>query len=59
MQWTQHGDETDVLHAIPHSRAATTLFQDARFGIAVTLQDILDDLLPFVRRHTPAIEGAN
>ncbi len=54
-----HGDETDVLHPIPHSRAATTLFHDARFGIAVTLQDILDDLLPFVRRHTPAIEGAN
>ncbi|MGI9612414.1 MAG: alpha/beta fold hydrolase [Acidimicrobiales bacterium] len=48
-----HGDETDELHPIPNSRAATTLFKNSSFEIAPTLEPILESLLPFVRGHTP------
>ena len=49
-----HGQEVDYLHPIAHSRAATTLIQNSRLEFAPYLQDILDQLLPFVREHTPA-----
>lgn len=48
-----HGDETDALHPIPHSRAATTLLQNSSLVIADTHQAVADNLLPFVRQHTP------
>lgn len=50
-----HGDETDELHPIPNSRAATTLIQNSTFEIAPTLDPILELLLPFVQEHTPAV----
>ena len=53
-----HGDETDELHPIPNSRAATTLLRNSTFEIASSLQPLLDFLLPFVRKHTPASEAA-
>lgn len=49
-----HGDETDQLHPIPNSRAATTLLRNSSFHIAATLPPLLDLLLPFVRQHTPS-----
>ncbi len=50
-----HGDESDMLHPIPNSRAATTLLPNCTFEIAPTLDSIVDLLLPFVRAHTPAL----
>ena len=50
-----HGDETDELHPIPNSRAATTLLQNSTFAIAPTLEPILELLLPFVRKYTPEL----
>lgn len=50
-----HGQEVDVLHPIAHSRAATTLLQNAPFEFASTLEPILELLLPFVREHTLAL----
>lgn len=50
-----HGLEVDVLHPIAHSRAATTLLQNAPFEFASTLEPILELLLPFVREHTLAL----
>jgi len=46
-----HGDETDELHPIPNSRAATTLLRNSTFEIAPSLQPLLDLLLPFVKKH--------
>jgi pimeloyl-ACP methyl ester carboxylesterase len=54
-----HGDETDMLHPIPNSRAATTLLPNSTFRIAATLGQMLDVLLPFVRAHTPEIANAS
>ncbi|MEM7321575.1 MAG: alpha/beta hydrolase [Actinomycetota bacterium] len=48
-----HGQEIDELHPIVNSRAATTLLPNSRLAFAPTLQPILDQLLPFVRNHTP------
>ena len=48
-----HGDETDELHPIPISRAATTLLQNSTFEIAASLQPLLGLLRPFVKKHTP------
>lgn len=48
-----HGDETDELHPIPNSRAATTLLRNSRFEIAPTLEPLLGLLLPFVLEHGP------
>ncbi|MGI9614022.1 MAG: alpha/beta fold hydrolase [Acidimicrobiales bacterium] len=50
-----HGDETDELHPIPNSRAATTLLQNSRFEIAATLDPILEFVVPFVRQYTPTL----
>jgi len=50
-----HGDETDELHPIPNSRAATTLLKNSAFEIADTLEPILELLVPFVRTHTPHV----
>lgn len=50
-----HGQEVDYLHPIAHSRAATTLFQNSRLAFAPTLEPILEQLLPFVREHTPPL----
>lgn len=50
-----HGDETDELHPISNSRAATTLLQNSTFEIAPSLEPVLELLVPFVRKHTPAI----
>ncbi len=50
-----HGDETDELHPIPNSRAATTLIENSRFEIAPTLEPVLERILPFIRDHTPAL----
>lgn len=52
-----HGDESDMLHPIPNSRAATTLLTNSSFRIAPTLGPILDELLPFVREHAPALSN--
>jgi len=49
-----HGQEIDYLHPIAHSRAATTLLQNSTLEFAPHLPEILDLLLPFVRKHTPA-----
>lgn len=53
-----HGDETDELHPIPNSRAATTLLQNSTFEVAPSLQPLLDLLLPFVEKHTPVLGTA-
>ena len=53
-----HGDETDELHPIPNSRAATTLLRNSTFEIAPSLQPLLDFLLPFVKKHTPVLRAA-
>ena len=37
-----HGDETDALHPIPHSRAATTLIANSKFVIAETHQAVVE-----------------
>lgn len=50
-----HGQEVDYLHPIAHSRAATTLLQNSTLEFAPTLEPILELMLPFVRRHTPAL----
>lgn len=41
-----HGDETDQLHPIPNSRAATTLVRNSTFEIAPTFETIVDRLVP-------------
>ncbi|MFT5211031.1 MAG: pimeloyl-ACP methyl ester carboxylesterase [Flavobacterium sp.] len=48
-----HGAERDFLHPIVNSRAATTLLQNSSFAIAPTLDPVLDELLPFVKKYTP------
>ena len=50
-----HGDESDELHPIPNSRAATTLLRNSTFKIAPSLEPLLDLLLPFVKKHTPVL----
>lgn len=50
-----HGDESDELHPIPNSRAATTLIKNSTFEIAETLDPILELLIPFVEQHTPPL----
>ncbi len=52
-----HGDETDELHPIVNSRAATTLLRNARFEIAPHLPQVLAMLLPFVREYTPRLNA--
>jgi len=53
-----HGDETDELHPIPNSRAATTLIRNSTFEIAPSLQPLLGLLLTFVKKHTPVLGPA-
>lgn len=48
-----HGQYTDNLHPITNTRAATTLLANSSFKIAPFLPEILEALLPFVRKHTP------
>lgn len=51
-----HGSMTDDLHPITNTRAATTLIQNSEFRIAPHLPDVLDAVLPFVKKHTPALK---
>ena len=53
-----HGSESDDLHPITNSRAATTLLQNSTFKFAATLETVLDVLLPFVKKYTPVMETA-
>jgi pimeloyl-ACP methyl ester carboxylesterase len=49
-----HGSYTDFLHPLTNTRAATTLIQNSTFKIAPHLPDVLDALVPFVKKHRPA-----
>lgn len=53
-----HGDETDELHPIPNSRAATTLLKNSTLQIAPSLRPLLDVLLPFVKEYAPPPRSA-
>lgn len=48
-----HGSYTDYLHPITNTRAATTLIPNSSFKIAPYLPEVLEALLPFVKRYTP------
>jgi pimeloyl-ACP methyl ester carboxylesterase len=54
-----HGDEIDFLHPKVNSRAATTLIKNSSFKIAPSLEAIVDAVLPFVKKHTSALEPKN
>lgn len=51
-----HTAYSDYLHPVTNTRAATTLIPNASFKFAPHLPDILEALLPFVKRHTPQLE---
>lgn len=48
-----HGSYTDYLHPVTNTRAATTLIPNSSFKFAPHLPDVLEALLPFVKRYAP------
>jgi len=48
-----HGSFTDYLHPVTNTRAATTLIPNSSFEFAPHLPDVLEALLPFVKRYAP------
>ena len=51
-----HDQYSDNLHPITNSRAATTLISNSSMRFAPHLPEILDALIPFVRKHTPRLK---
>lgn len=50
-----HTAYIDYLHPVTNTRAATTLIPNSSFKFAPHLPDILEVLIPFVKRHTPRL----
>ena len=50
-----HDQYSDNLHPITNSRAATTLIANSTFAFARELPQILEELVPFVKAHTPKL----
>ena len=50
-----HGSYIDYLHPITNTRAAVTLIENSSFEFAPYLLDILDKLIPFVKKHSPTL----
>ena len=48
-----HTAYTDYLHPVTNSRAATTLIKNSSFKFAPHLPEILEETLPFIRKHYP------
>jgi pimeloyl-ACP methyl ester carboxylesterase len=51
-----HDQYSDNLHPITNTRAATTLIPNSSFIFAPHLPEILEALLPFVKKHTPNLK---
>ena len=51
-----HTAYTDYLHPVTNSRAATTLISNSSFQFAPYLPEILEVLLPFVKKHRPQVD---
>ena len=51
-----HDQYSDNLHPITNSRAATTLITNSSMKFAPHLPEILSELIPFVRKHTPRLK---
>ena len=51
-----HGSYIDFLHPLTNTRAAITLIPNSSFEIAPHLPEILEALLPFVKRYTPKLK---
>lgn len=51
-----HGSYTDYLHPVTNTRAATTLIPNSSFKFAPHLPDVLEALLPFVKKYTPKLD---
>jgi pimeloyl-ACP methyl ester carboxylesterase len=51
-----HDQYSDNLHPITNTRAATTLLANSSFKFAPLLPEILEALLPFVKKHTPKLK---
>jgi pimeloyl-ACP methyl ester carboxylesterase len=52
-----HDQYSDNLHPITNSRAATTLIANSSFKFAPHLPEILEAMLPFVKKHTPKLKN--
>ena len=50
-----HGSYIDYLHPITNTRAAITLIPNSSFAFAPYLSEILDELIPFIKMHTPSL----
>jgi hypothetical protein len=46
------------LHPKVNARSATTLIQNSTFKIAPSLQSIVDEILPFIREYSSAVDAA-
>ena len=52
-----HDQYSDNLHPVTNSRAATTLIANSSFKFAPHLPEILEAILPFVKKHTPELKN--
>ena len=52
-----HTTYTDYLHPVTNTRAATTLIPNSSFKFAPYLPDLLEVVLPFVRKHSANSES--
>ena len=51
-----HTAYSDYLHPVTNTRAATTLLTNSSFKFAPHLPEILEAILPFVKKHTPKMK---
>jgi len=51
-----HTAYSDYLHPVTNTRAATTLLTNSSFKFAPHLPEILEAILPFVKKHTPKLK---
>jgi len=51
-----HDQYSDNLHPVTNTRAATTLIANSSFEFAPHLPQILEAMLPFVKKHTPKLK---
>lgn len=52
-----HDQYSDNLHPITNSRAATTLIANSSLKFAPHLPEILEAILPFVKKNTPQLKN--
>ena len=50
-----HGNETEALQPIPHSRAATTLLQNSQLVISEAYEDVVEALYPLSTNIVPEL----